>query len=138
MPYGYHYLALFVAAAVGTSLTPARSRARDVSGVAVLLAFSYLPVYLNFIDWMPGMRYHVPLVGLLLVPIGHIAAADPRERRATELRVAAVASAVALASPATLPPMRIEARKTERHLTDEIIAVKMSWCYHYERNSHSP
>ena len=42
---------------------------RLTASIATVLAVIYSLLYVNFIDWMPAMRYHAPLVGLLVVPI---------------------------------------------------------------------
>jgi hypothetical protein len=67
-PMGYYYLAIALPAALAVALSARRLAAIRVELAALVLAFAYMLVYLNFIDWMPGMRYYAPLVGLLLVP----------------------------------------------------------------------
>jgi len=68
-PYGYFYAALALTSMAGVLLTRARDAAGDVDRLALLLAFVLAAVYANFVDWMPGMRYHAPLVGLLCLPM---------------------------------------------------------------------
>ena len=38
----------------------------------MVLALLLAAVYFNFVDWMPGMRYYVPLIPLLLVTSVHL------------------------------------------------------------------
>lgn len=71
-PFGYYYLALTLIAAAGVSLSRFPAAARHTASTAFILSLAYLLLYPNFVDWMPGMRYYAPLVGLLLIPAVHI------------------------------------------------------------------
>jgi arabinofuranosyltransferase len=64
-PQGYVFLALAALAYAGYRALPVR---RPGDRVALALALVFGVVYANFVDWMPGMRYHVAIAGLLLVP----------------------------------------------------------------------
>lgn len=65
-PSVYYYLALALPAVVGVAL--ARGR-RPVEWTALVLVVVFAGFYFNFVDWMPGMRYYAPLIGLLLVAL---------------------------------------------------------------------
>lgn len=72
-PFGYYYGALALLALVGAALRFRERHQFRVQYTALILAFTYLLVYLNFADWMPGGRYLAPLVGLLLIPFSLLA-----------------------------------------------------------------
>lgn len=92
-PFGAYYGLLALLALVGAALGWSRRRELRVEYTALILALVYLAVYLNFADWMPGGRYLVPLVGLLLIPFSLLA---------TELRLPSPAGGVRAALPFTL------------------------------------
>ena len=71
-PSGYYFLVLIMLAVVGSYLLGPIKARKPTERLALLLAMVYVLIYLNFRDWMPGMRYHAPLVGLLLLPIVHV------------------------------------------------------------------
>jgi hypothetical protein len=68
MPMAYYYAALALPAAVGAALALRRGDRRPIEWTALVLALMHALVYMNFTDWMPGMRYFAPLTGLLLIP----------------------------------------------------------------------
>ena len=68
-PYGYFYAALAITGLAGVVATHARDAAARADRLALFLAFALAAVYFNFVDWMPGMRYHGPLVGLMCLPL---------------------------------------------------------------------
>ena len=53
---------------LGALLARRRQHHRPVEWTALILALVYAAVYLNFVDWMPGMRYYAPLLGIMLIP----------------------------------------------------------------------
>jgi hypothetical protein len=69
-PFGYYYglfaLVGICTIAAGVQRVPERNLA--ISSLA--LATCHMFIYVNFVDWMPGIRYFVPLVGLLFIPLG--------------------------------------------------------------------
>jgi arabinofuranosyltransferase len=67
-PMAYYYLAIGLPALVGAGLSIRQAQERRVELTATVLALIFAAIYLNFVDWMPGMRYYAPLVGLLLLP----------------------------------------------------------------------
>lgn len=77
-PQGYLYVALFALGFLGmrSIATPEAARPRG-DRTAWALALLFGAVYANFVDWMPGMRYHVAIVGVLLVPATRLGALLP-------------------------------------------------------------
>ena len=72
LPFGYYYLAAIALAAHGLI---ARSERNTNAGALILasaLVLFYLLLYPNFVDWFPGMRYHAPLIALLVIPLAWI------------------------------------------------------------------
>lgn len=67
-PMGYYYAAILLGAVLGALLARRRQHHRPVEWTALILALVYAAVYLNFVDWMPGMRYYAPLLGIMLIP----------------------------------------------------------------------
>ena len=68
MPLAYYYAAIAIPAAVAAAMAWRRGEHRPIEWTALILALIFAVIYLNFVDWMPGMRYYAPLVGLLLIP----------------------------------------------------------------------
>jgi hypothetical protein len=71
-PAGYYFLGLTVAAVFGAILSKASAAQKQTEWLSLGLALVLMFVYFNFIDWMPGMRYHSVVVGLLLLPAVHV------------------------------------------------------------------
>jgi len=67
-PFGYYYLALALLGLGGLFSRDSRVSSLPPEFASFVLAAVYMAVYVNFRDWMPGMRYHSVLVGLLTVP----------------------------------------------------------------------
>jgi hypothetical protein len=72
-PMGYYYAVLVILASIGLSLTTSSGAAKHGERLALAIVVVYAIVYVNFVDPAPGMRYHAPLIGLLFVPIAHVA-----------------------------------------------------------------
>ncbi|HMT21847.1 MAG TPA: hypothetical protein PKE20_11495 [Promineifilum sp.] len=68
MPLAYYYAAIAIPAAVAAAMAWRRGEHRPIEWTALILALIFAVIYLSFVDWMPGMRYYAPLVGLLLIP----------------------------------------------------------------------
>jgi arabinofuranosyltransferase len=86
-PVGYYYAALALVSFAGLALSTSSGDKKRTEIVALALFVVYAAVYFNFNDWMPGMRYYVPYVAILLVPAVHVqnpffAAARPGRRAA--------------------------------------------------------
>jgi hypothetical protein len=116
-PLGYYYAALGVVAVLGISMSPLareRLRAEQVSLVMVLM---YSLAYLNFVDWMPGMRYHSALIGLILVPAAHIQsplfAKDSNLEKRLRPRYWAVAAVILMISYSSLTSLSIITHRLE-------------------------
>lgn len=69
-PLGYYYAAVALPAVVAAFWVWRRGERRPLEWTALVLALALAAVYLNFVDWMPGMRYYAPLLGLFLIPFG--------------------------------------------------------------------
>lgn len=67
-PLAYYYAAIAVPAVIAVGTAWRRGQRRPIEWTALILALVFAAVYLNFVDWMPGMRYYAPLVALLLIP----------------------------------------------------------------------
>jgi hypothetical protein len=114
-PFGYYYGALGLIAG-GTVLgIIRRERRMPFEALPAALAALYGLVYLNFVDWMPGMRYAVPLIGLLALALGASngfvarsirrpasAGTSARPRRGTIAAAYGLALAIGLSSVAVL------------------------------------
>jgi hypothetical protein len=70
---GYYVVALVALAVAGAIRRRVPSKG-SAEMAALTLVLVYVGVYLNFVDWMPGMRYHAALVPLLFVPIAQLSA----------------------------------------------------------------
>jgi len=68
-PNGYFFAALALASAAGVITARQRDAAARTDRLALFLAAVMAAIYMNFVDWMPGMRYHASLVGLLILPL---------------------------------------------------------------------
>jgi len=67
-PFGYYYGALVLLSCAALISTPKLS-SRLLELVSIITAVIMILVYMNFVDWMPAMRYFAPLSGLLILPI---------------------------------------------------------------------
>ena len=70
-PLGYYVAAIVVMAVLGVRAVKANVR-YSVEMAALVLGVVYVIVYFNFVDWMPGMRYHAALLPLFFVPVVHL------------------------------------------------------------------
>ena len=102
-PLGYYYLLLMVAGVFGFINSRSNARGREVERIGVVLALLLAAVYFNFVDWMPGMRYYVPLIPLLLLSSVHLLSLpaddfrlDSRRRRLLFVMTASVVLAFSL------------------------------------------
>jgi hypothetical protein len=68
LPSGYFVALLAIAAAVGARMSPSRTGRRKTEQAALIVAGVFALIYFNFVDEMPGMRYHAALLGLLFIP----------------------------------------------------------------------
>jgi hypothetical protein len=108
---GYYFVALFLVAIIGILRSAILPWQRSAERLAVVVAVVYSLVYFNFVDWMPGMRYHVVLVGLLLLPVAHVqnvffAGAERERSRQSWLRFAGAVAAAVLVSTSILADLK--------------------------------
>lgn len=68
LPSGYFTLLLAAGAVVGASMSPARLDWKRTEQTALVLAGVFSLIYFNFVDAMPGLRYHAALIGLFFIP----------------------------------------------------------------------
>jgi hypothetical protein len=68
-PAGYWFVALALASIAGLVSSHDRDATFRGDRLALVLAALMFAIYINFVDWMPAMRYQAPLVGLLCVPL---------------------------------------------------------------------
>ncbi|UCH83495.1 MAG: hypothetical protein JSW50_13710 [Candidatus Latescibacterota bacterium] len=68
LPSGYFITLLVICAIVGASMSKSEANQRRTEHTALWLFGVFALIYFNFVDRMPGMRYHAPLLGLLFVP----------------------------------------------------------------------
>ena len=117
-PQGYFFAALFLAGLAGLRAARTAGVRAAGDGIAFVLGIVLSAVYANFVDWMPGMRYHAPLAGMMLVPARHLhrllpesawrSAAGPRTGR-----FASAALVVILAASVNLSQLRNAIAKME-------------------------
>jgi arabinofuranosyltransferase len=112
-PQGWAFLALFVLALAGN-----RAAAAAGNRIALALALVFAAVYANFVDWMPGMRYHVAILGLLFLPVAslHVLVPEAWWRSATTAharRFAALLVVVLLVGFSGLSHLKMVTQKME-------------------------
>jgi hypothetical protein len=71
-PVGYYYTALLAVGGAGLFVRSHNHDGLRGDRLAWGLAAVMCLLYLNFVDWMPAMRYHAPLVGLMLLPAARL------------------------------------------------------------------
>jgi hypothetical protein len=107
-PMVYYYVAIALPAAFGLWTAWRRGRRPAVESTAFLLALALGLIYINFVDWMPGMRYYAPLVGLLLVPYSLLGAAERVAGGPRDESYALLVAALALFSLSGLAALRLD------------------------------
>lgn len=112
-PLGYYFAAITVLAVIGLRAMKEKSRC-GIEMAALVLGIVYVVVYFNFVDWMPGMRYHAALLPLFFVPMVHMQRAF-FERGIVRSRVfAAVMVALLLINLSVLMQLRLTSSRIER------------------------
>ncbi|HEX5132514.1 MAG TPA: hypothetical protein VFX92_08510 [Candidatus Krumholzibacteria bacterium] len=76
-PQGYAFVALALLGFAGLHARVVSGERASGDRLAVALALVLGMVYANFVDWMPAMRYHVALAGLLIIPVASLHALLP-------------------------------------------------------------
>jgi hypothetical protein len=109
-PQGYAFLALLGLGVAGVRLQGARAPG---DRIALAVGLVLIAVYANFVDWMPGMRYHAPLAGVLLIPACQLHHVFPRAvwQSAHLKRFAALAAVLVLGSAVNLSHLRVAVEK---------------------------
>ncbi len=123
-PLAYYYAALALAAAAGLWLARRGDR-RPVEWTALLLAVALAAVYANFVDWMPGMRYYAPLVGLLLLPLALLGPSlrGPARGETGDAAYGLLMAALALFSLSTLATLRMEGQQLQTGTQASMVAL---------------
>ena len=129
-PFGYYYLALLLIAFVGICCSRPKTAEKLTASIATILVVIFSLLYVNFIDWMPGMRYHAALVGLLLVPIvqslnplfGENFLADKQKFRDWTYRYGSAGMIIFLISLPSSIQLKIEAQSNQR-LNANLLAI---------------
>ena len=112
-PMGYYYAALMLGAVLGALLARRRRHHRPVEWTALILALVYAAVYLNFVDWMPGMRYYAPLLGLIFIPFSLLGpelrdVGEHRDDWRSDLAFLLVGAALGIFSLSSLATLRLD------------------------------
>ncbi len=128
LPLGYYYAAIALPAAVGALWAGRRGERRPVEWTALVLALILAAVYLNFVDWMPGMRYYAPLIGLLLIPLAALGPAwrnpDERDGRGPgDAPYLMLGATLALFSLAMLAGLRLDSSRLQASTEASLIAL---------------
>lgn len=76
-PQGYFVLGLLALGFARLRALGEHAPRLSADRVIFALALVFSAVYANFVDWMPGMRYHVAILGVLIVPIAGLHAILP-------------------------------------------------------------
>ena len=121
-PTGFYFFGILLAAWIGWRRVKERI---GIQSLAFILASVYVLVYFNFVDWMPGMRYHAPLIPLLLLP-GALAVsglAEKREGGESRTVTITLSAIIVLLSFAVLMPLRLSAHRLERGNQECLIAL---------------
>jgi hypothetical protein len=112
-PFGYYYSALLILGLAMLSLGYEQKRRKPLAQIAMLLALTYIAVYVYFVDWMPGMRYHATLVSLMLLPA--ICLTDIRLRKVNVKMIGFIVLFVGagLVTTYSFSKLEIDARRNE-------------------------
>ncbi|HEU4365395.1 MAG TPA: hypothetical protein VFT13_08000 [Candidatus Krumholzibacteria bacterium] len=110
-PQGYLFAAMLGLGIEGVRAARAAGVRAPGDRIALILGLLLFAVYVNFVDWMPGMRYHAPLAAILVVPMSQLHRLLPvgawESASAAHLRrFAALAAALLLAGGVNLSHLR--------------------------------
>lgn len=114
-PLAYYYGAIAIPAAVAAVMAWRRGEHRPIEWTALILALVFAVIYLNFVDWMPGMRYYAPLVGLLLIPFSLLGSQlfDAGARARGGLAYLLLGAVLALFSLSSLAGLRLDSGRLQ-------------------------
>ncbi|MCZ6766723.1 MAG: hypothetical protein O7D32_07300, partial [bacterium] len=131
-PLGYYFTALTLVAWIGLKISRDTLKTNTLESIAFITAAALMLIYFNFKDWMPGMRYHSAVVGVLLIPAAHVLTPAIRSMRAQEgapnartmrKRFWFTGAAVVLVSLSTLAELRIVTTRTEESNQKCLVAL---------------
>lgn len=115
-PQGYVFLALLGLGVAGARAASLQGVRAPGDRIALAVGLVLIAVYANFVDWMPGMRYHAPLAGVLLIPtsqLHHLLPVGVWQSASTVhlKRFAALMAVLLLGSAVNLSHLRVAAEK---------------------------
>lgn len=113
-PLGYYIVALVVTAIAGLKLSLSKWAHRKTETIAVVLVVVHLLIYFNFKDWMPGMRYHAPLVGLMLFTAVHVQTGFFRKKRESLYSFWMIGIALVVLNYSVLGQLRVLTKAVEK------------------------
>lgn len=127
-PMAYYYIVMALPALLVGALSIANWRTRQIELTALALAVVYAAVYFNFVDWMPGLRYYAPLVGLLLVPLsllGDELAGDGQRRsdRSGNLAFILLGSVLGIAGIWSLATVRMDSQQLQAATSASLVEL---------------
>jgi len=122
-PLVYYYLTLGLAALAGVALAERRRRTLEWTALALVLV--YAAFYFGFVDWMPGMRYYAPLVGLLLVPLSLLGPAlrGPVAGRRADAGYALFGLALVIISLFSMAVLRLDSQQLQAATQESQVAL---------------
>jgi hypothetical protein len=112
-PFGNYYVTLLVLSAVILGASIGQTKTTPVGLISFLFTVLYVGVYLYFVDWMPGMRYHAALVGLWLVPMVSLAGLHWKLHRGRILIVSILCAGVIAYSYSKMARLQWDAQTNE-------------------------
>ncbi len=126
-PLGWYDLGFAAAALLGQAALLRRTGRPSATALPLAVAAILGALYMNFVDWMPGMRYFAPLLPLVIVSLEPLAPA-PRAPAATSARArgwgAGVALVVVLAAGlGSIGVLRRDARLNEASTAGSQVAL---------------
>ncbi len=71
-PTGWYFLAFAVAAVSGLRVSKSSTPLKRAETIAIAFLIVHAAIYFNFKDWMPAMRYHASLIGIMLLTAVHL------------------------------------------------------------------
>lgn len=124
-PLGYYYLAIGAPALLALLLVRRNLTAHRTEVTALVVALAYASIYVNFTDWMPGMRYYAPLVGLLLVPFSLLADEwrAPAAGRGADVPFLTLGLTLAFLSAFTLAILRLDGQQLQAATQESLVAL---------------
>jgi hypothetical protein len=128
VPLVYYYVAVALPAALSAVLAWRRNQRPTLELTALLLALAYAAIYLNFVDWMPGMRYYAPLVGLFLIPFSLLGPelrvpSGLHKERVADLAYGLIGLMLALFSLSNLAALRLNSQQLQASTQESLVEL---------------